>query len=187
MNATCAFFVTRGKSNLAVARMYSKKIDQSLGVRCDQTSKLTTCKSSPAYPQKLRRVKYYDQEQEKTDVFLTNNFDSTALEVALFYQHRWKVELFFKWSKQHLKIKSFWGASETAVKTQSWIAICTYLMVAMIRKELGRARNRYEILPIISVSIFDKTPLKQLLHECQLQNPAAQLSKELYERVRRFL
>ena len=180
MKSAAAFFVTRGKINLAFARRYSKKVDQSLGVRCDQTIKLTTYKSSKAYPEKLRRVKYYDQEQEKMYVFLTNNFDITALEVALLYKHRWKVELFFKWIKQHLKIKSFWGASENAVKTQIWIAICTYLMVAIARKELGIERSLYEILQIISVSIFDKTPLKQLLFECQLQKPSEQLSKELY-------
>ena len=106
IKSAAAFFVTRSKINLAFARMYSKKVDRSLGVRCDQTIKLTTYKSSQAYPQKLRRVKYYDQEQEKTYVFLTNNFDITALEVALLYKHRWKVELFFKWIKQHLKINS---------------------------------------------------------------------------------
>jgi hypothetical protein len=179
INSASAFFVTRGKINLAFARMYSKKVDPSLGLRCDQTIKLTTYKSSQAYPGKLRRVKYDDQEQEKTYVFLTNNFDITALEVALLYKHRWKVELFFKWIKQHLKIKSFWGESENAVKTQIWIAICTYLMVAIVRKELGIERNLYEILQIISVSIFDKTPLKQLLFECQLQKPAERLSNNL--------
>ena len=160
--------------------MYSRKVDRSLGLRCDQTIKLTTYKSSQAYPAKLRRVKYYDQEQEKTYVFLTNNFDITALEVALLYQHRWKVELFFKWIKQHLKIKSFWGESENAVKTQIWIAICTYLMVAIAKKELGVERNLYEILQIVSVSVFDKTPLKELLFERQLQKPSEELSNELY-------
>ena len=180
INAASAFFVTRGKINLAFARMYSRKVDRARGIRCDQTIKLTTYKSSQAYPAKLRRVKYYDQEQEKTYVFLTNNFDITALEVALLYKHRWKVELFFKWIKQHLKIKSFWGESENAVKTQIWIAICTYLMVAIARKELGIERNLYEILQIVSVSVFDKTPLKELLFERQLQKPSEQLSNELY-------
>ena len=113
----------------------------------------------------MRRVKYYDKERGKTYVFLTNNFEIKAIEVALLYKHRWKIELFFKWIKQHLKIKTFWGESENAVKTQIWIAVCTYLMVAIIKKELKIERNLYEILQIISVSIFDKTQLNQLLTE----------------------
>lgn len=180
MNAASAFFVTRAKTNLAFVRRYSRQVDPSLGLRCDQTIKLTTPKTSKAYPEKLRRVKYYDEEQEKTYVFLTNNFDITALEVALLYKHRWQVELFFKWIKQHLKIKSFWGESENAVKTQIWIAICTYLMVAIAKKELGIERSLYEILQIISVSVFDKTPIKQLLLDCDLQNSPEPFSKELY-------
>ncbi len=180
INAASAFFVTRAKTNLAFARRYSHQVDASLGLRCDQTIKLTTPKTSKAYPEKLRRVKYYDEEQEKMYVFLTNNFDITALEVALLYKHRWQVELFFKWIKQHLKIKSFWGERENAVKTQIWIAICTYLMVAITKKELRIERNLYEILQIISVSIFDKTPIKQLLLDCDLQNSPEPFSKELY-------
>jgi hypothetical protein len=104
-----AFFVTRAKTNIACARIYSSKVDKTLGLRCDQTIKLITPKSSKAYPEKLRRVKYYDKEQAKMYVFLTNNFEITAMEVALLYKHRWKIELFFKWIKQHLKIKTFWG------------------------------------------------------------------------------
>lgn len=180
MNAASAFFVTRAKTNLAFVRMYSHQVDPSLGLRCDQTIKLTTPKTRKAYPEKLRRVKYYDEEQEKTYVFLTNNFDITALEVALLYKHRWQVELFFKWIKQHLKIKSFWGESENAVKTQIWIAICTYLMVAITKKEMGIERSLYEILQIISVSVFDKTSIKQLLLDRDLQNSPEPFSKELY-------
>ena len=180
MNAASAFFVTRAKTNLAFVRKYSHQVDPSLGLRCDQTIKLTTPKSSKAYPEKLRRVKYYDKEHDKTYVFLTNNFDITALEVALLYKHRWQVELFFKWIKQHLKIKSFWGESENAVKTQIWIAICTYLMVAIAKKEMGSERSLYEILQIISVSVFDKTPIKQLLLDCDLQNSPELFPKELY-------
>lgn len=160
-----AYFVTRAKTNLAFARIYSSKVDKDLGLRCDQTIRLTTYKSSKAYPEKLRRVKYYDKEQGKTYVFLTNNFEITAIEIALLYKHRWKIELFFKWVKQHLKIKKFWGESENAVKTQIWIAVCTYLMMAIIKKELKIDRSLYEILQIISVSVFDKTQLKQLLDE----------------------
>ncbi len=179
INLASAFFVTRAKVNLAFARIYSNKVDKTLGLRCDQTIKLTTPKSSKAYPEKLRRVKYYDKEQEKTYVFLTNNFEITALEVTLLYKQRWKIELFFKWIKQHLKIKTFWGESENAVKTQIWIAVCTYLMVAILKKELKIERNLYEILQIISVSMFVKTPLNQLLNECQLQSPEVDISKQL--------
>ncbi len=179
INQASAFFVTRGKTNLAFKRIYSSKVDKNLGLRCDQTIKLTGYKSAKAYPEKLRRVKYYDKEQGKTYVFLTNNFEITAMQVALLYKHRWKIELFFKWIKQHLKIKKFWGESENAVKTQIWIAVCTYLMVAIIKKELKIDRNLYEILQIISVSIFDKSQLKQLLEECQLQKLEVELSKQL--------
>ncbi len=174
-----AFFVTRGKTNLAFKRIYSGKVDKAIGLRCDQSIRLTGYKSAKAYPEKLRRVKYYDKEQGKTYVFLTNNFEITAMQVALLYKHRWKIELFFKWIKQHLKIKKFWGESENAVKTQIWIAVCTYLMVAIIKKELKIDRNLYEILQIVSVSIFDKSQLKQLLEECQLQKSEVELSKQL--------
>lgn len=179
IHLTSAFFVTRGKTNLAFKRIYSSKVDKNLGLRCDQTIRLTGYKSSKAYPEKLRRIKYYDKEQGKTYVFLTNNFEITAMQVALLYKHRWKIELFFKWIKQHLKIKQFWGESENAVKTQIWIAVCTYLMMAIIKKELKIERNLYEILQIISVSIFDKSQLKQLLEECQLQKSEVELSKQL--------
>jgi hypothetical protein len=179
INSASAFFVTRAKTNLAFKRIYSKKVDKTLGLKCDQTIKLTTHYSSKAYPEKLRRVKYYDKEQRKTYVFLTNNFEITAWEVTLLYKNRWKIELFFKWIKQHLKIKTFWGESENAVKTQIWIAVCTYLMVAIAKKELKIERNLYEILQIVSVSIFDKTQLNQLLNESPLQSPQNELSKQL--------
>jgi hypothetical protein len=179
IQSASAFFVTRAKKNLAFQRRYSCQVDKTLGVQCDQVIKLTTHYSGKAYPEKLRRVKYYDKEQRKTYVFLTNNFEITALEVALLYKYRWRIELFFKWIKQHLKIKTFWGESENAVKTQIWIAICTYLMVAIAKKELNIERNLYEILQILSVSIFDKTPLNQLLQECQLQIPIPSLPKQL--------
>ena len=179
INSASAYFVTRGKTNLAFKRIYSNKVDKTIGLRCDQTIKLTTPKSSKAYPEKLRRVKYYDKEQAKTYVFLTNNFEITTMEVALLYKNRWKIELFFKWIKQHLKIKTFWGETENAVKTQIWIAVCTYLMMAIAKKELKIERNLYEILQIISVSIFDKTQLNQLLSESPLQIPDDELSKQL--------
>jgi Domain of unknown function (DUF4372)/Transposase DDE domain len=179
LQAASAFFVTRAKTNLAYRRVYSRQVDKTLGVRCDQTIRLTTYKSSKAYPEKLRRVKYYDREQAKMYVFLTNNFAITALEVALLYKHRWKIELFFKWIKQHLQIKTFWGESENAVKTQIWIAVCTYLMVAIAKKELKIERSLYEMLQILSVSMFDKTHVTQLLNECVLQNSAVKFSTQL--------
>lgn len=179
INQAQAFFVTSAKSNLAFARIYSAKVDKTLGLRCDQTIRLTTFYSSKAYPQKLRRVKYFDKEHGKTYVFLTNNFEIKASEVALLYKKRWQIELFFKWIKQHLQIKRFWGESENSVKTQVWIAVCTYLMVAIVKKELKIERSLYEILQIISVSVFDKSQLNQLLNESWLQISAESDSKEL--------
>lgn len=169
INSDKAYFVTRAKRNLGYRRIYSAPVDKQTGLRCDQTIRLTTHKSAKAYPEHLRRVKYFDKEQAKTYVFLTNNFQISAMEVALLYKHRWKIELFFKWIKQHLKIKTFWGETENAVKTQIWIAICTYLTVAIAKKELNIERNLYEILQILSVSVFDKTPLNQLLNDYELQ------------------
>lgn len=179
INQASAFFVTRAKSNLACKRICSRKVEKELGLRCDQTIKLTIYKSRKAYPTSLRRVKFYDREQDKTYVFLTNNFEITAMQVALLYKHRWKIELFFKWIKQHLKIKIFWGESENAVKTQIWIAVCTYLMVAIAKKELKLERSLYEILQIISVSVFDKTQLNQLLSEPDLLNLKDSFSNQL--------
>jgi len=169
INSATAFFVIRAKRNLGCRRVSANPVDKQTGLRCDQTIRLTTKKSAKAYPGKLRRVKYFDKDQKKTYVFLTNNFEISALEVALLYKYRWQIELFFKWIKQHLKIKTFWGETENAVKTQIWIAICIYLTVAIARKELKIERNLYEILQILSVSVFDKTPLNQLLNEYDLQ------------------
>ena len=179
INSASAYFVTRAKTNLAFARISSNEVDKELGLRCDQTIRLTIDKSRKAYPEHLRRVKYYDKKQKKMYVFLTNNFEITAIEAALLYKHRWKIELFFKWIKQHLKIKTFWGESENVVKTQIWIAVCTYLMVAIARKELKIERNLYEMLQIISVPIFDKTQLNQLLNECQIEQLQEPSSKQL--------
>lgn len=160
-----AFFVTRAKTNLAFARLEAKKVNKELGLRCDQTIKLKTYKSRKGYPEKLRRIRYFDKEQGITYVFLTNNFELSAIEIALLYKYRWQIELFFKWIKQHLKIKKFWGESENAVKTQIWIAICNYLLVAIIKKELKIEKSLNEILQIISVSAIDKSQLNQLLSE----------------------
>jgi len=179
MNKASAFFITRARNNLAWRRVYSRPVEKDLGLRCDQSIKLTTFKMTKAYPEHLRRVKFYDKEQDKTYFFLTNNFDISALEVAMLYKHRWEIELFFKWIKQHLKIKTFWGESENAVRSQIWIAICTYLMVAIAKKELKIDRSLYEILQIISVSVFDKTQLTQILSEYELQNSDTDISKQL--------
>lgn len=173
------FFVIRAKKNLDFRRVYSAKVDKQTGLLCDQTISLTGFYPSLNYPQKLRRVKFHDKDQDKTYVFLTNNFDVKAIEIALLYKYRWKIELFFKWIKQHLKIKSFWGETENAVKTQVWIAICTYLLAAIAKKELNLNRNLYEILQILSISAFDKTPLNQLLSHYQLQISTEPFSNQL--------
>ena len=131
---------------------------------------MTTQKSALAYPDKLRRIKFHDASKPKTYVFLTNNFELDALTIALLYKNRWRIELFFKWIKQHLKIKKFWGQSENAVKTQIWIAICTYLLVAILKKQLKLDQSLYEILQILSISVFDKTPINQLFMNSKLQN-----------------
>jgi hypothetical protein len=157
-----AFFVIRAKSNLKFNRMYSLKIEKSTGVLCDQIGKLKGFYVSKQYPEKLRRVKFYDKETKRTFVFLTNNFHITSDQVALLYKNRWQIELFFKWIKQHLKIKSFWGTSENAVRIQIYSAIITYCLVAIVGKELKIDRSTYEILQVIGISLLDKTPVNEL-------------------------
>ncbi len=158
-----SFFVIRAKRNLKFKRIYSRPIDKSQGLKCDQTIKLTGKKSAKMYPDKLRRVKYFDETKPKTYVFLTNNFELGAFTITLLYKNRWYIELFFKWIKQHLKIKKFWGHSENAVKTQIWVAVCTYLLVAITKQHINSKLTLYEILQILSISVFDKTPVNQLL------------------------
>jgi len=158
-----AFFVTRAKSNLKCRRLYSHPVDKSTGVICDQTILLTIPKSAADYPDKLRRVKYYDAETDKTLVFLTNNFLLPAVTIAQLYKQRWQIELFFKWIKQNLRIKSFYGTSENAVKTQIWIAVSVYLIVAIIKKRLNIQESLYTILQVLSVSLFERTSMFQLL------------------------
>jgi hypothetical protein len=158
-----AFFVIRAKSNLKCRRLYSHPVDKSTGVVCDQSILLTVTKSAGDYPDKLRRVRYYDAETDKTLVFLTNNFLLPADTIAQLYKQRWQVELFFKWIKQHLRIKSFFGTSETAVKTQIWIAISVYLIVAIIKKRLNIQESLYTILQVLSVSLFERTSMFPLL------------------------
>jgi hypothetical protein len=158
-----AFFVIRAKSNLKSRRLYSHPVDKFTGVVCDQSILLTVPKSAGDYPEKLRRVKYYDAETDKNLVFLTNNFLLPAFTIAQLYKQRWQVELFFKWIKQHLRIKSFFGTSENAVKTQIWIAISVYLIVAIIKKRLNIQESLYTILQVLSVSLFERTSMFQLL------------------------
>jgi hypothetical protein len=158
-----AFFVMRAKRNVAFVRIYSRDVDKTTGLRCDQTVRLDIYNSAINFPEYLRRVKYYDKEHDRTLVFLTNNFDIDAYQVALLYKYRWQIELFFKWVKQHLKIQVFWGESSNAVKTQIWVAVCTYVLVAILKKQLNLTRSLNEILQILSVSAFDKTPVNQLL------------------------
>lgn len=163
-----AFFVTRAKYDMQFERRYSNRVTEK-GVRCDQIIFLTGKETKKKYPETLRRVKYYDDETNTMYVFLTNNFIVSAKTIADLYKNRWKVELFFKWIKQHLKIKMFWGHSENAVKTQICIAISAYLIVAILKKKLKIERNIYEILQILSVSLFDKTPLLELFSHCKIQ------------------
>lgn len=157
-----AYFVVRAKSNLKFKRIYSQKVDKSTGVQSDQIGKLTGFYVSKDYPDKLRKVKFYDSEMNRTFVFLTNNMSLTAQEIALLYKNRWQVELFFKWIKQHLKIKTFWGNSENAVRIQIYTAIITYCLVAIVGHDLKIDRSTYEILQILGISLLDKTPVKEL-------------------------
>lgn len=163
------YFIIHAKKNMNFYRTQSKKVDKSTGLRCDQTIHLRGYKTRKFYPDKLRRVKYHDRETDKILVFLTNNFDISALTVAELYRNRWRVELFFKWIKQHLKIKSFFGTSPNAVKTQIWIAISIYVMIAIIRKMEKIDLNLYTILQIFSVSLFEKVPIYQLLTDDPVQ------------------
>jgi hypothetical protein len=166
LGQACAYFVIRAKSNLQCRRIYSHPVDKSTGLRCDQTVALTGFHTSQHYPDKLRRIKYYDAETNKQFVFLTNNFTLPALTVTELYRSRWQVELFFKWIKQHLRIKSFFGTSENAVKTQVWIAVSVYLLVAIIKKRLNIEASLYSILQILSLTVFETMPLNQLLTGC---------------------
>jgi Domain of unknown function (DUF4372)/Transposase DDE domain len=158
-----AFFVVRTKSNVLLERRYSHPVDKSTGVRSDQTVVLSSFASASAYPDPLRRVSYLDVETGKRLKFLTNNFALPARTIADIYKQRWQVELFFKWIKQHLRIKAFYGTSENAVKTQIWIAVSVYVLVAIVRKRLGLEATLYQILQILSVTLFEKTPILRAL------------------------
>jgi IS4 transposase len=158
-----AFFVTRAKRNLHCTVRDKRPVDRTTGVRSDHTIVVEGIKTATLYPEPLRRVAFYDAEHKRRLVFLTNNFALPALTIAGLYKSRWQIELFFKWIKQHLRIKAFFGTSENAVKTQIWIAISVYVLVAIVKKELGVQRSLYEILQVLSISLFEKTPLLQAL------------------------
>ena len=164
-----AFFVTRTKSNFSFRRLYSRPVDKSTGVQSDQIIVLEGFYSHKAYPDKLRRIRYFDADQNKRLVFLTNNFTLPALTIAKLFQCRWQIEIFFKWIKQHLRIKAFYGTTENAVKTQIWIAIAVYVLVAIVKKQLHLDLSLYTILQILSVTLFEKTPILEALSIIQPQ------------------
>jgi len=164
-----AFFVVRTKENVLLQRRYSRPVDKATGLRSDHTVILTAIDSAKAYPDPLRRVTYFDAEKEKRLKFLTNNFALPALTIAQIYKCRWQVELFFKWIKQHLRIKAFYGTSENAVKTQIWIAVSVYVLVAILRKRLGLEASLYQILQILSLTLFEKVPILQALEASDSQ------------------
>ena len=174
-----AFFITRAKSNCAYTRLAYRHVDKSTGLRCDETIRLSGPKTSTEYPVPLRRISYFDAETGHRLVFLTNNFELPALTIALLYKKRWKIELFFKWIKQHLRIKAFFGTSQNAVKTQVWIAVSVYVLVAIIKKELAIERNLSEILQILSITLFEKVELYQVLTATAQQNEDFSLCNQL--------
>ena len=172
-----AFFVTRAKKKFKFKRLYSRSIDTSTGLRCDQTIVLTN--SYNDYPEQLRRVRFFDAEDNRTFTFLTNDFSLPALTIAQLYKCRWQIELFFKWIKQHLRIKAFFGTSSNAVKTQIWIAICVYVLVAIIKKQLNIKHSLYTLLQILSVAVFERIPLLDLLNDSQQINEIASQENQL--------
>jgi len=165
-----AYFVTRLKTNTNYRRLYSRKVDKTTGLLCDQTIKLNNYYANKKYPEKLRRVKYYDAEINMTFEFVSNNFSVSALQIAQLYKQRWQIELFFKWIKQHLKVKSFWGYTENAVKIQIYTAIITYVTIAIMKQELKIKHSNYEILQILSITLLNKTPVNQLFDKNYLQS-----------------
>jgi len=176
---SAAFFVVRTKSNVLLQRRYSRPVDKSTGVRSDHTVILTAIDSAKVYPEALRRVSYLDIETRKRFQFLTNNFTLPALTIAQIYKCRWQVELFFRWIKQHLRIKAFFGTSENAVKTQIWIAVSIYVLVAIVRKRLGLEASLYQILQILSLTLFEKTPISRALQASDSQIDLIDLDDQL--------
>jgi hypothetical protein len=168
LNKAGAFFVIRAKENLKFKAVLSRKIDKSTGLRCDQSIKLLVPKSKKQYPEKIRRIKYYDQEKDLMLVFLTNNFDVDALDIAAIYRNRWQIEVFFRWIKQNLQVKTLWGQSENAVKIHLWMAICTYLIVAYLKHQLRSPYSVYEMMQILGISSFSKMPINELFTKKQI-------------------
>lgn len=179
LHQNMAFFVTRKKTNTGIRRIYSAEVDKTTGLRCDQVIMLTGVCTRKYYPEKLRRVKYYDVEKVKKPDFLTNNFSLPAITIANLYKCRWQVELFFKWIKQHLRIKAFYGTSENAVKSQIWIAVSIYVLIAIIKKRLRIEQSLYTILQILSVSIFEKMPIYQALTNTPYENGITTFNNQL--------
>lgn len=175
-----AWFVVRAKKSLRCCRLHSQPVDVNTGLRSDHIISLQAFYAAKDYPDKLRRVRFYDAEHHRSLVFLTNHFGLPALTVARLYQHRWGVELFFRWLKQHLRIKAFYGTSANAVQTQLWVAVCVYALVAILKKQLGSAATLYEILQILSVSVFEKTPVNQLFQALGSQNESPESSNQLW-------
>jgi hypothetical protein len=174
-----AFFVTRTKSGVLLGRRYSRAVDSATGLRSDHTVVLTSAASSQHYPDPLRRVRFHDDEHNRTLVLLTNNFDLPALTIARLYKSRWQVELFFKWIKQHLRIKAFYGNSQNAVKTQIWIAISVYVLVAILKKRLSMDATLYQILQVLSVTLFEKTPIPRAFNDTHSQEKLDRFSNQL--------
>jgi hypothetical protein len=164
-----AFFVIRAKRNMIFQRLYSKPVDKTKGLICDQTIVLKIYRSANYYPEKMRRIRYNDIAKDQKFTFLTNNFDLPALTIADLHKYRWQIELFFKWIKQHLRIKSFYGTTPNAVKTQIWIAISVYILVAIIKKQLKIDMSLYSILQILSITLFEKRPIQQILNDFKEQ------------------
>jgi hypothetical protein len=179
MDDAKAFFVTRAKSNTRTRRRYSRPVDRTTGLMCDQTVVLTGFYTQQDFVRPLRRIKFNDPETGKSLVFLTNNFALPALTIARLYKYRWQVELFFKWIKQHLRIKAFFGTSENAVKMQIWAAICVYVLVAIVKKRLAIKSSLYEMLQILSLTLFEKTQLLQLFSDARLQTSCLHVDNQL--------
>ncbi len=179
LQQTSAFFLIRAKSNTQMRRLYSSPVDKTTGLQCDQTVVLTGVHTPRFYPQKLRRIKYYDATTEKTFVFLTNHFALPALTITELYRYRWQVELFFKWIKQHLRIKAFFGTSENAVKSQVWTAVSVYVLVAIIKKRLNIEASLYTILQVLSLTAFERMPLNQLLTDVDYNSDDLDSSNQL--------
>ena len=179
IHQSSAFFVTRAKRNFQFDRLYSQHVDKATGLQCDQIISLHGFYAKKDYPEKLRRIRFFDTTQNRRLVFLTNNFTLPALTIAQLYKCRWQIELFFKWIKQHLRIKAFYGTSENAVKTQIWIAISVYVLVAITKKQLHLDRSLYTILQILSITLLEKTPLLQILSSIDYKEQTIQPSNQL--------